>query len=59
MRVRVVTHVPSLRRMHLRKDGTPKVSLSPRRAAAARKSGLRTYLCPICGHTHAGNPVGK
>lgn len=46
----------NLRRMHFKADGTPKVALSPKKARGARAAGLLTYLCPICGKVHAGNP---
>lgn len=45
-----------IRRKHFTKDGTPKKNLSARQAANCRHDGLDTYLCPLCGNTHAGNP---
>lgn len=45
---------PRLLRMHFRVDGRPKEALTPAAAGAARRRGKHTYLCPICGATHAG-----
>lgn len=47
---------PSIVRMHTKRDGTAKKKLNQAQAARARADGLYTYLCPICGGTHAGNP---
>lgn len=46
---------PTVRRMHFREDGEPKQPLAPKEAARPPRRGLRTYLCPLCGETHAAS----
>lgn len=43
-------------RTHFRGDGHPKQALTRATARTARRRGLRTYRCPICGHIHAASP---
>ena len=43
----------SVRRMHFRADGAPKKAVSPAGARRLRAAGWHSYLCPICGKTHA------
>jgi hypothetical protein len=45
----------SLHRMHFREDGQPKQRLGKKAAAIVRRRGWMTYLCPICGGTHASS----
>jgi hypothetical protein len=39
--------------MHFKEDGEPKKKLSVGAATAARRDGFQTYLCALCGGTHA------
>lgn len=39
--------------MHYRGDGQVKRSLSATTAERMRAEGWKTYMCPLCGKTHA------
>lgn len=45
----------SLRRMHFTKTGEVKRAISYKRAEELRAKGMHTYLCPVCGKTHASS----
>lgn len=44
---------PSLHRMHYTRDGIPKKPVGRAAAERMRAEGWHTYLCPVCGKTHA------